>query len=81
MGIKRKTMINQLRFLKVICLLAVILGAPCSLWFAATGRLMFAIITAVVVIAAFTGFIISKRSIRMMKEMEYHSVDDDIKPV
>lgn len=74
-------MINQLRFLKVICLLAVILGAPFSLWFAATGRLMFAIITAVVVIAAFTGFIISKRSIRMMKEMEYHSVDDDIKPV
>ena len=42
---------------------------------------MFAIITAVVVIAAFTGFIISKRSIRMMKEMEYQSVDDDIKPV
>lgn len=74
-------MINQLRFLKVICLLTVIFGGPCGLWFAATGRLMYAIVTAVVVIAAFTGYIISKRSIRMMKEMEYQSVDDDIKPV
>ena len=74
-------MINQLRFLVVLCLLVVILGTPYTLWIAANGKMIFAAICGAAVIVAFVCFVIARRTVRHMKEIEYREVDDDIKPV
>lgn len=74
-------MLNQLRFLKYFCLVVVLLGVPYSLWLAATGKLIFAAILAVIDIVAFVGFVISRRTIIFNKQMSYREVDDNIKPV
>ena len=74
-------MINQLRFLVVVCLLVVILGTPYTLWVAANGNIIFAAVCGAAVIVAFICFVIARRTVQQMKEIQYREVDDDIKPV
>lgn len=74
-------MINQFRFVMVLCLFVVLLGTPYALWKAANGNIVFATLFAAADIAAFVGFVISRRTIAHIKQMEYREVNDDVKPV
>lgn len=74
-------MINQFRFIMVLCLFVVLLGTPYALWKAANGNIVFATLFAAADIAAFVGFVISRRTIAHIKQMEYREVNDDVKPV
>ena len=74
-------MINQFRFIMVLCLFVVLLGTPYALWSAANGNIIFAVMCAAADIAAFVGFVIARRTIVYIKQMEYREVNDDVKPV
>ena len=74
-------MINQFRFIMVLCLFVVLLGIPYALWKAVNGNIVFATLCAAADIAAFVGFVIARRTIVYIKQMEYREVNDDVKPV
>lgn len=76
-----RIMINQFRFIMVLCLFVVLLGTPYALWSAANGKIIFAVMCAAADIAAFVGFVIARRTIAHIKQMEYRDVNDDVKPV
>lgn len=65
----------------VLCLFVVLLGTPYALWKAANGNIVFATLFAAADIAAFVGFVIARRTIAHIKQMEYREVNDDVKPV
>ncbi|MDE6140100.1 MAG: hypothetical protein K2F95_04030 [Alistipes sp.] len=74
-------MINHLRFLYVICALALVFSAPFALWSAANGALLKAIIFAVVALCAFVCLLIVRRNLRYIKQMNATFDRDDVKPV
>lgn len=74
-------MINHLRFLYVICALALVFSAPFALWSAANGALLKAIIFAAVALCAFVCLLIVRRNLRYIKQMNATFDRDDVKPV
>lgn len=74
-------MINQLKFLYVLCALALLFSAPFALWRAANGQLLKAIIFAAVAICAFVGLLIVRRNLKYIKQMNETFDRDDVKPL
>lgn len=74
-------MLGQLRFLKAICLLVLIVCVPYALWCAVSGSFIFAAVLAVIDIVAFLCLVVIQRAIRQILDMKSPHVDKDITPV
>lgn len=74
-------MVNQLRFLYVVCALALAFSAPFALWSAANGAVVKAIVCAVVALCAFVCLLIVRRNLRYIKQMQETFDRDDVKPL
>ncbi len=74
-------MINQLRFLYVICALLFLFSVPYTLWCAGNGALIRMIIFGVVALFAFVCLLIVRRNLRYLKDMNETFDRDDVKPL
>ena len=67
--------------MKYACLVALILGAPSTLWLIGIGNLKLGIPMLLVCIVAFIAHISAAKQVKQIREMGCRKVDDDIKPV
>lgn len=74
-------MLGHYIFLKVACLVALILGAPWTLWLVGIGNLKLGIPMLLVCIVAFIAYVSAAKQVKRIREMGCRRIDDDIKPV
>ena len=74
-------MLGHYIFLKYACLVALIFGAPSTLWLIGIGNLKLGIPMLLVCIVAFIAHISAAKQVKQIREMGYRKVDDNIKPV
>lgn len=67
--------------MKYACLVALILGAPSTLWLIGIGNLKLGIPMLLVCIVAFIAHISAAKQVKQIREMGCRKIDDDIKPV
>lgn len=67
--------------MKYACLVALILGAPSTLWLIGIGNLKLGIPMLLVCIVAFIVHISAAKQVKQIREMGCRKIDDDIKPV
>ena len=67
--------------MKYACLVALILGAPSTLWLIGIGNLKLGIPMLLVCIVAFIAHISAAKQVKQIREMGCRKVDDNIKPV
>lgn len=74
-------MLGHYIFLKYACLVALIAGAPWTLWLIGIGNLKLGIPMLLVCVVAFIAHISAAKQVKRIREMGCRKVDDDIKPV
>lgn len=74
-------MLGHYVFLKIACLVVLVIGAPCTLWFIGIGNLKLGIPMLLVTIVAFIAHISAAKQVKRIREMGCRKVDDNIKPV
>lgn len=74
-------MLGHYIFLKYACLVALILGAPSTLWLIGIGNLKLGIPMLLVCVVAFIAHISAAKQVKRIREMGCRKIDDDIKPV
>ena len=67
--------------MKYACLVALILGAPSTLWLIGIGNLKLGIPMLLVCIVAFIAHISAAKQVKRIRGMGCRKIDDDIKPV
>lgn len=67
--------------MKYACLVALILGAPSTLWLIGIGNLKLGIPMLLLCVVAFIAHISAAKQVKQIREMGCRKVDDDIKPV
>lgn len=67
--------------MKYACLVALILGAPSTLWLIGIGNLKLGIPMLLVCIVAFIAYVSAAKQVKRIREMGCRRIDDDIKPV
>lgn len=74
-------MLGHYIFLKYVCLVVLVFGAPCTLWLIGIGNLKLGIPMLLVCIVAFIAYVSAAKQAKRIKEMGCRKIDDDIKPV
>ena len=74
-------MLTQYRILRVICIVALIVGGPYTLWLMGTGNLKLGVPFLLASIVLFIAIISLSKQIRLIRELGNRHIDDNIKPV
>lgn len=74
-------MLNQLRFLYVVCVLALVVSAPYTIWSAANGKIVKMTIFAAIALISFVCLQIVRRNLKFIKQMNKTFDEKDIEPL